>query len=261
MNITEEDKSFFNHNGFLIKSGVLSKRQLSDIKNVVHTLANNEAATANADFYRPDSTGKTQRVWNLTNKGTIFQKLLENEVIENFMEFIFDRNTHHQKYFLSSFQANILHPGCNRQRLHIDTPVPEPLPEWPIKANSIWMIDDFTDSNGATELCAGSHREKFKPNMTDDKEAITTKAIAPAGSVLFTHGALWHRAGANISKKSRVALLGSFAASYALEIAREEDQSVILNQQLVEKMSPKLKRIIGIGHGIKHGAKLFPPSE
>ena len=96
MNITEEDKSFFNHNGFLIKSNVLSKRQLSDIKNVVHTLANNEASTANADFYRPDSTGKTQRVWNLTNKGTIFQKLLENEVLENFLEFIFDRNTQHQ---------------------------------------------------------------------------------------------------------------------------------------------------------------------
>ena len=119
------------------------------------------------------------------------------------------------KILPSSFQANILHPGCNKQRLHIDTPVPEPLPDWPIKANSIWMIDDFTESNGATELCAGSHRRKFKPNITDDKEAINTKAIAPAGSVLFTHGALWHRAGANISKKSRVALLGSFAASYA----------------------------------------------
>ena len=97
--------------------------------------------------------------------------------------------------------------------------------------------------------------QKFKPNITDDKEAITTKAIAPGFSSIYSWRTL-HRAGANISE-SRVALLGSFAASYALEIAREEDQSVILNQQSVEKMSPKLKRIIGIRHGIKHGASFF----
>ncbi len=79
------------------------------------------------------------------------------------MEWIFDRKTPHQKYFLSSFHANILGPGCPKQKLHIDTPVPEPLPDWPIKANSIWMLDDFTILNGATEVVPKSHKLKFKP--------------------------------------------------------------------------------------------------
>ena len=38
------------------------------------------------------------------------------------------------------------------KKLHIDTQIPDPLPPWPIKANSIWMIDDFTEQNGSTEV-------------------------------------------------------------------------------------------------------------
>ena len=34
-----------------------------------------------------------------------------------------------------------------KTKLHIDTQVPEPLPDWLIKVNSIWMLDDFTTHN------------------------------------------------------------------------------------------------------------------
>ena len=42
------------------------------------------------------------------------------------MEWIFDRKTKHQKYYLSSFQASIPQPGSSRQKLHIDTQIPDP---------------------------------------------------------------------------------------------------------------------------------------
>ena len=159
MNITEEDKSFFNHNGF-DKIWCFNKKTVIGYKKYRSHEAVMKLLRLTRTFIVLIQR-QTQRVWNLTNKGTIFQKLLENEVLENFMEFIFDRNTQHQKYFLS-FQANILHPGCNKQRLHIDTPVPEPLPDWP-KGQLYLDDDDFTESNGATELCAGSHRKNSNP--------------------------------------------------------------------------------------------------
>ena len=173
-----------------------------------------------------------------------------------FMNFVFDRKTRHQKFLLSSFQANLISPGSERQKLHVDTPVPEPLPPWPMKANSIWLLDDFTDKNGATEYVPGSHLSPLKPTAIDDRDVKTMQACAPAGSVIFTHGALWHRAGANKCQGIRVGLLGSFSASYALEIAREEDQSLILDKDTISDMSDNLKRIIGVGHGIKNGARV-----
>ena len=46
----------------------------------------------------------------------------------------------------------------SKAKIHIDTPCPEPLPEWPIKANSIWMLDDFNILNGSTEVLPKSHK-------------------------------------------------------------------------------------------------------
>ena len=174
------------------------------------------------------------------------------------MEWIFDRKTIHQKYFLSSFHANILAPGCSKQKLHIDTPVPEPLPDWPIKANSIWMLDDFNTHNGATEVVPKSHKFKFKPKKKDNLFKKTIKCTGSAGSVIITHGALWHRSGENLSRENRVALLGSFAASFAMEIALEENHHLVIDNYTINKATPFLKKILGIAHGLKKGSRFKP---
>jgi len=252
--LDENLKKTFDKDGCVIIKNLLSVDKVQLIRKRVIELAEKEKDSGEAYIYSFDKSGKTQRVWNLTNKDEIFRDILEIEVIDDFMNYIFDRKTQHQKYFLSSYQANILQPGSIRQKLHIDTPVPEPLPEWAIKANTIWFLDDFTELNGATEYIPGTHKLRYKPTSKDDEDAKVIKACGPAGSVLISHGALWHRAGANNSGSPRVALLCSMAASYALEIAHEEDQSLIISQKVIDGLSDKVKRIIGVGHGIKVGA-------
>ena len=252
--LDEKLKKAFDKDGCVIIENLISKDQVNIIRKRVIELAEREKNSREAYIYAFDKSGKTQRVWNLTNKGEIFRDILEIKVIDDFMNYIFDRETQHQKYLLSSYQANVLQPGSIRQKLHIDTPVPEPLPEWAMKANTIWFLDDFTELNGATEYIPGTHKLRYKPKSKDDENAKVIKACGPAGSVLISHGALWHRAGANNSDKPRVALLCSMAASYALEIAHEEDQSLIVSQKVINGLSEKVKRIIGVGHGIKVGA-------
>jgi ectoine hydroxylase-related dioxygenase (phytanoyl-CoA dioxygenase family) len=170
------------------------------------------------------------------------------------MNKIFDRDTKHQKFFLSSFQSTNVQPGATAQVLHIDTPVPDPLPLWEIKANSIWLLDDFTDSNGSTEVIPGSHKFGRRPvnsNLEDHKGL--QKIIAPAGSLIIFSGYLWHRAGQNNSTANRRALLGSFASSAFREISSEED---IVRKSL---LNPKFQiksacwDLIGGNHGIKVG--------
>jgi ectoine hydroxylase-related dioxygenase (phytanoyl-CoA dioxygenase family) len=229
-------------------------------------LAAQEIALGAPHLYDPagalvDLHGHAQRIWNLLSKGDVFCEIIQKPVILDVMEWIFDRKTPHQKYYLSSFQAHILHPGAARQRLHVDTPVPEPLPPWTIKANTIWVLDPFMLGSGATECLPGSHSTYRKPGPADQDHPGVIAIEAPIGSVVVTHGALWHRGGANSSNASRVALLGSFAASYAREIANEENHSVVLDVRVAANASPTLRQILGLEHGVRPGAtnRVFSP--
>ena len=254
INFSNQQKEHFHTEGYLIIENFISDKTVDEIRDLVIEMANYEKREGKSYFYPFDKSGLTQRVWNLTNKSQQFRELLEIEELSEIMNFIFHRPTKHQLFHLSSFQANILHSGAERQKLHVDTPFPEPLPPWPAKANSIWLLDDFTEQNGATEVVPRSHVNTNKPKKEDDKFIECKKVIAPKGSVLFTHGNLWHRAGANLSLEPRIGLLCSFAASYMKEIASEEDQSMVISQEVKANASQRLSAILGLGHGIKEGA-------
>ena len=253
---SEDQKEKFEANGYLVIENFITDIAAAELRKLIIEMANFEEKSGQGYYYPFDKSGLTQRVWNLTNKSKKFRDLLELDELSEIMNYVFRRPTSHQLFHLSSFQANILHPGAERQKLHVDTPFPEPLPPWPAKANSIWLLDDFTEENGATEVVPGSHKKSMKPTAEDDKNMQYTKVIAPRSSVLFTHGNLWHRAGRNQSSKSRIGLLCSFAASYMKEIASEEDQTLVISQEVKLNATKRLSAILGLGHGIKDGALL-----
>lgn len=239
------------NNGYVVLTGFLSPQEVWQVRKVVDFLCEHELAHAKAHCYGDH----LQRVWNLLNKHYIFHDLLLSPQIDLWMNRIFARETSHRKYFLSSFQANILKAGARAQILHIDTPFPDPVPYHTLKANTIWLLDDFTVNNGATEVIPGSHRRNFRPprTPTPDLERELVKVIAPIGSLLITHGSLWHRSGHNQSMDSRSVLLGSFAASYLREIACEDDSARFTPKELQQKMDPQLLDMIGANHGVKPG--------
>jgi len=249
--INEEIFASFQENGFVLLRNFIPESTVDRVKKTVDILANNELNNNISHIYGEN----LQRVWNLLNKDTIFHELLLSKQIDLWMNKIFERDTKHQKYFLSSIQANILKPGARAQILHTDTPVPEPIPPYAIKANTIWLLDDFTEFNGATEVIPGSHtsskRPPREPTLSELERLI--KVIAPKGSILITAGNLWHRSGNNDSGKDRAVILGSFAASYMREIACEDDTVRYLTNRMLAVMDPKLIEIIGGNHGSKPG--------
>lgn len=253
MIFSDELLNDFNRDGYVVIHDALSQDQVAKLKQRVGILADQEQQAGRSHFY--SQSGKLQRVWNLLSKGSIFSEVLDQELIITAMNKLFDRDTIHDKYYLSSFQANILLAGAEAQKWHLDTPIPEPHPSWIIKSNTIWLLDDFTEINGATEVIPGSHLIPHRPR-TDHPLFLSgqKKVIAKAGSVIITHGALWHRSGHNQSDLSRTVLLGSFAASFAREIANEENMSRITSQDSYQRFSPNIQRMLGLDHGIKLGA-------
>ena len=245
-----EAMNYYHSYGFIVIEDFLTQDTVSATKNIIASLHSQEVENNSAYKYAEN----VDRVWNLVNKHILFSELITNPLIANLMEAIFDRDTRHQKYFLSSFQATYVRPGAKAQALHIDTPVPNPLPQWEIKANTIWLLDEFTDINGATEIVPGSHKYGRRPVDSDLKDhAGLQKIKASAGSLIVTSGYLWHRAGANLSQGVRTALLGSFASSAFREISSEED---IVRKSFNNKnfqMSDKCWELVGGLHGIKAG--------
>lgn len=240
--------NFYRSFGYILIEDFLTNDRVINIKKVISELHKKEVKNNEAFEYADN----VDRVWNLVNKHILFSELITNPLISTLMNLIFDRDTKHQKFYLSSFQATMVRPEAKAQALHIDTPVPNPLPMWEIKANTIWLLDKFTDKNGATEIIPGSHKYGRRPVDADinDHSGII-KIQAPAGSLLITSGYLWHRAGANLSNNTRNALLGSFASSAFREISSEED---IIRKSLKTKnfkMSDECWKLAGGFHGIK----------
>ena len=242
--------AFFRDNGCLLISGVLSSSDIEELKRETYDLFNEEVRHGVAVRYAP----QVDRIWNLVNKRQPYQHLVTLPLVSQLMNLVFDRPTHHQKFFLTSCQATIMRPGAVRQPLHIDAPLPDPLPQWEVKANTIWLLDDFTANNGATEVIRRSHRLGRRPvtHEVNDHPGVE-KVIAPAGSLLVTSGYLWHRAGTNTTNVDRMALLAAFASSFMREISSEEDIVRRRMRDVNFPMSEECWRLAGGEHGIRPG--------
>ncbi len=101
--------------------------------------------------------------------------------------------------------------GYGQQGLHADAP---PRTGSYLIVTAIWMLDDFTTSNGPTRLVPGTHvlpgpvpKSYADPASHHPKEIF---AIAPAGSVLVFNGHLWHSGSRNNSAGPRRALQGIY---------------------------------------------------
>lgn len=247
------DYEFLNANGYLIINNVLDNSLCDELNSLTLALAKFERGSLNGGYVY--GSGNMQRVYSLISKAKIYRSILENPIVDCVMKHMFHRDTFHDKYYLTSFHANLLGPDCENQIWHIDANVPDPIPPWIIRSNSNYITQDYSADCGATEIIPGSHKWNRKPNFDEAEcgaQGYSTQFLeAPKGSLVFWHGHLWHRSGKNITNKTRVALLGAYAASHMREVSMEENLYLNLDGNQAQSMSNKLKTIVGWNHGSK----------
>lgn len=244
----QEAKTHFEKYGYVILENMIPETEVQILRDTVYKLAKWEKEQGEGAVY---GDGKHQRIWNLLNKHQIFRDLIQLPTIIDAMKYSMG-----DKIMISSWTANIVGAGGNQEGLHIDANVPDPIPAFPVKVNSIWMLDDFTEDNGATLVLPGSHKWLRHPKAEDQQNGTLIKLTAPKGSIALMNGALWHRSGINRTDKDRSGLLGSFCPEF---MRPQEDHLQIMNDKVIEGMSPLLQQLIGHQYGINQGAKLYPP--
>jgi len=246
------DFDFLEENGYLIIKNVLPMSLCDELAEKIHLISELEKKSEKGGYFY--GSGNMQRIYHLISKDEIFQKILLHPLPHKIMSHMFHRETFHDKYYLTSFHANILSPSAESQIWHIDANVPEPIPKWIIRSNSNYIIQDYTKDNGSTQVIPGSHKWCRKPKKSEQDKFSNSEIVsieAPKGSMVFWHGHLWHRSGENKSNKKRIALLAAYAASHFREVSMEENPYLSLSSNLSDSMDEELKQILGWDHGSK----------
>ncbi len=247
--IQPKDYDFLDKNGYLVIPDAVPNDFCDLVNKRINELAESERNSDKGGYIY--GLGNSQRIYHLLGKDKLFWKAISHPLILELMDHFFQRDTLHDRYYLTSYHANILNPGAEPQILHVDAAVPEPLPPWIIRANSNILLQDYTLENGATEVVAGSHLLNRKPTKQDMLDFPLKKLVGKKGSLIVWHGHLWHRSGENKSTLPRTALLGTFCASHFREMCLEENPYLNYDQLTIESIPSDIKNLMGWYHGAK----------
>ena len=235
--LTDAEKAHLDEHGFVLLENAITADHANALRERSMELAEQERDVLNEHVYLDD---KAQRVWNLVDKGEIFEDAIQYPRVLNAIEYLLGEDC-----TLSSFTVNIIGSGAPEGGLHIDHPLsamPTPRPSFALSANSVWFLDDFTLENGATRCVPGSHlrlESRPEPGVTYDDAAQIT---GPKGSVMIINGSLWHASSANYTDTARVCLLGFFCRAF---MKPQQDQQKIVSEEVITRATPTLKRLLG----------------
>ena len=154
--LSEAEKESLNRDGFVSLGKLLSDEDLKAIGSQIDSILNLEGDRAGSELFNtkhikhPKEEG-ADRLANLVNKGEVFDKLYTHPKLLAAITQVLGNQVQ-----LSSLNYRAAIPGKGLQKLHVDWKEPVAPGEFKV-CNSIWLLDDFTETNGATRVVPGSH--------------------------------------------------------------------------------------------------------
>lgn len=196
-----------------------------------------------------DKLDLQRRVWNLLNKGEVFEAMAQHpSVMAISSAFLGD------EFQMGSIAANRLLPGGPGQEPHIDYPYwdlykrssfPTNInSSFPMNLQATILIDDFTETNGATAFVPHSQGTLIYPEdqAAFDRDAI--RMVGKAGDIVVFNGMCWHCAMPNESDDDRTGVLIEYLPKFVRPL---EDHSVV-HPEVTARATPMLRQLLGIGY-------------
>lgn len=222
--------------GICIIEGALDEAALRRVHETIYRVADNDALRLHEPDFPLDHGTSNQRIWNLPSRDPVFVELAEHPLVIRLL-----RSLLGWPVLLSSFSANIAGPGGDDSEMHADQFFVPGHWDTPQSVNFAWVIDDFTQENGATTFVAGSHL--LGRNPRPEEQDLGEPLIAKAGTLVAFEGRLWHKTGINTTSAERRA--GLFA-NYTRNIYRtQENWFLSLDRSVVQTASKTLLALLG----------------
>jgi len=179
---------------------------------------------------------QTTRIYNLLVHGRLYARIPVHPNVLPIVEKILDPGL-----LISSLSSISIGADEQAQPIHSDDQlIPLPKPHPPLICNTMWAITDFTEANGATRLCPGTHTADHSPNLLDHYDSIA--AEMPKGSVLVWVGSLWHGGGANTTDRRRVGIAMNYCAGY---VRQQENQQLGIPLETARRFPRRLQELCG----------------
>jgi ectoine hydroxylase-related dioxygenase (phytanoyl-CoA dioxygenase family) len=224
--------------GYVLIPNLMTAADAADARSRALEIA---ASPSAAMFGKRNQTTGHQHLRGLLAHGEVFERMAQHPAIVEIAEAMLGDDM-----TLGAYSARIMYPGATRMGVHVDYPYwamrgPFTLRP-PLMVQVIWMLQDFTERNGATLVAPRSQLRCARPNREDfAREAI--KITGAAGDAIVSHGLLWHDTSQNHTEQPRVALL----INYGLKVIRPLDSEIAkVPPAVLERATPKLRQLLGL---------------
>ncbi|HEX9888212.1 MAG TPA: phytanoyl-CoA dioxygenase family protein [Nitriliruptorales bacterium] len=183
-------------------------------------------------------TGRTEMMQGMVAEGQEFEELLLNPAAVSLLTFMLG-----ESYVLNSLHAFVKGPDtASWGNLHIDSPMPDPLPRYAQVANCNFLLTDYTLDAGPIAFVPGSHRLSRHPRPEDYVPENLVPIEAPAGSMVAFHGNTWHTALGRTLPGMRVNLIYYACRSY---VRPQEFYLHRLTDEVFARNPERFRRILG----------------
>lgn len=236
--LSAEEKNTLDQNGFLPLFNILTAEQISRITQRTDELIAAEGAEAGKEVHQEAGT---TRLADLVNKDPIFEICFTHPRVLAAIQHVLG-----EEFKLSSLNYRAALPGFGLQGLHADWGGAVAPGDYYV-CNSIWLLDDFTESNGATRIVAGSQRSGKSPRdvLPDPTQKHPDEQLltAPAGTVVIFNSHTWHGGTLNSTDKPRRAMHSYFARR---DQVQQLDQKAHIRPETYERLSPAARYILDV---------------
>ncbi|MBT5434840.1 MAG: hypothetical protein HOI34_17665 [Rhodospirillaceae bacterium] len=112
----------------------------------------------------------------------------------------------------------------------------------PMVVQTMLMVSDFTEANGATRLVPGSHMTGKQPDQSVPHIVPSIAAEGPAGTMVMWEGRTWHSAGPNTSNGMRLGMPTLYAAPQMRTLM---NFTLGTKPEVLADATPELRQLLG----------------
>ena len=225
--------------GYVIFEDVIGESRVDDLRHAFDRVFVEEGEAAGAEVAQMDGV---RRLADLVNKDEAFDSVYLEPFLLAAVGYVLKR-----PFKLHSVNGHDPTKGNGLQSLHADTNQPAVPGGTYHVVNSMWMLDDFTTSNGATRLIPGSHLKAGSiRDYLEDREADQPDQVhltGKAGSVAVFNGNVWHSSYTNLDGSPRRTL---HCACIVREHAQQTNQREYLRVETAKRLSPLARYVLDV---------------
>lgn len=173
---------------------------------------------------------------DLMSRDIVFCRTLEDPRLQQLVSAILD-----DFWIMYAYTSSSLPPGGKNygSRIHVDSP--RFITNYPTNVGLIWLLNDFTEENGATKVLPGSHHSSITPSE-DLFNSSAVQLTGKKGDLVIFNARVFHQAGENRSNKWRHSLTMNVCRPY---MKQRCDWVRFIPQEFSNQLNDQARRIIG----------------